>query len=482
MLPTPEPVAFLSYTHWDDESSGHFVVKFRQQLESELRTLSGRQMPVFHDAAIRWGENWFEALTQALDDARFLIAIITPSYLRSPMCRMEFLAFHRLEARAKRDDLILPLYYVECPELESEASASDEVIRVLRSRQYIDWRSLRNRSLRTVQTRERLTRCAKQIVGALDKHGMPTPSQTRAPLVRKDREPAVAPKPQAQPPADGRLSGAAALRAAFEARLSGRSVGREIHRPKELNAQEPLGGAIWLEAALHAYASRNFSQTIEVAARIAHGPIPELRGAAFVVLALGQLQAGVAPAEHVIHGMPDILTTLKRWAQSSEYKDATAVAYEDRLLAYLALEQAIVYLAIGESSLAESCFDFVKKYAHFVRGANGYPYLESVIALHSEFVNLMTSPSYRHDQKLDQHVRRVEALTAEQHSLGVLDIQARHVELLLRNEHALAAFARCGADWAVPPDIKDLRARLALFYFKVQPFGGEGTVADRIPG
>ena len=54
------------------------------------------------------------------DEARFFIPILTPSYFTSEACREELEKFLRAEADRGRNDLVLPIYYIECDVMEDE--------------------------------------------------------------------------------------------------------------------------------------------------------------------------------------------------------------------------------------------------------------------------------------------------------------------------------------------------------------------------
>ena len=93
---------------------------------------------------IAWGQNWQQRIDEALDVVTLLLVIITPSLFRSPPCRAEFARFLDRERALGRTDLILPVYYISAREMDDPAlRESDEMARVLTSRQFADWRELR---------------------------------------------------------------------------------------------------------------------------------------------------------------------------------------------------------------------------------------------------------------------------------------------------------------------------------------------------
>src|SRR5829696_1203460 len=113
------PVAFMSYAHRDNWDGR--LTRLRERLSREVSILRGEDFEIFQDSDdILVGENWRERIETSLDEAMFFIAIVTPSFFSSPYCRAELERFMTRERRLGRNDLILPVYYVEAPLLEEE--------------------------------------------------------------------------------------------------------------------------------------------------------------------------------------------------------------------------------------------------------------------------------------------------------------------------------------------------------------------------
>jgi parallel beta-helix repeat protein len=140
-----QPAAFMSYVRLDDQHDDGQLTQFRERLSAEVRVQTGEGFPIFQDRNdIAWGHNWQTRIDETLDAVTLLLVIITPSFFRSPACRAEVRRFLARERELGRQDLILPVYYVSCPELDDpERRNADELARVLASRQYADWRELR---------------------------------------------------------------------------------------------------------------------------------------------------------------------------------------------------------------------------------------------------------------------------------------------------------------------------------------------------
>lgn len=115
-----KPVAFMSYAHRDDRDE--YLTHLRQRLSGEVSVQTGEDFEIFQDRdGISWGQNWKRRIEGSLDEVTFLIAIITPSFFNSPHCRGELRRFIDREKKLDRDDLVLPIYYVDTPLVNNEA-------------------------------------------------------------------------------------------------------------------------------------------------------------------------------------------------------------------------------------------------------------------------------------------------------------------------------------------------------------------------
>ena len=74
--------------------------------------------------------------------------------LRVEACRDELTKFLNAKESAKRQDLILPIYYIQCPNLEEECFRdADDLAQIIHQRQRWDWRDLRLHSFRARKVR-----------------------------------------------------------------------------------------------------------------------------------------------------------------------------------------------------------------------------------------------------------------------------------------------------------------------------------------
>jgi F-box protein 11 len=169
------PLAFMSYVRFDDAHEDGKLTKFRERLSHEVRMQSGREFSIFQDHAdIKVGQDWKQRIDESLDGAKFLIAIITPSFFNSHYCRYELQRFFEREQRLGRNDLIFPVYYVNYPFLHDETRlAQDELAKKLMTRQFTDWRELRHEEFTSRQGGRMLERLAVQIRDAIERDHSP---------------------------------------------------------------------------------------------------------------------------------------------------------------------------------------------------------------------------------------------------------------------------------------------------------------------
>jgi formylglycine-generating enzyme required for sulfatase activity len=189
------PDAFLSYTRWDDRRRD--ITAFCKHLEHSVQDLTGKPFEIFQDVDdIQLGERWSDKLDQILSEARFFIPIVTPSYFESGPCRDELEKFLRAEAEHGRQDLVLPIYYIDSDILENgDLRADDPLAVAIHKRQRHDWRPLRFRSFNTKTVREAYEELARQIVRARRRvmPGMAMPGPRPEPQFAAER-PELSPK------------------------------------------------------------------------------------------------------------------------------------------------------------------------------------------------------------------------------------------------------------------------------------------------
>lgn len=175
------PAAFLSYAH-DDDKYEH-ITKFRERLGDEVQMVVGDEFIIFQDRKdIHWGQNWRQRLEDSIDEVTFLVPIITPRFFNRPYCREELQRFLEREKQLGRNDLVLPVYFIDTPLLnEDELRAKDQLAQAIASRQYADWRNLRHEPFTNPLVGRTLENLAMQIRDALPRVQIVRPPAAPAP-------------------------------------------------------------------------------------------------------------------------------------------------------------------------------------------------------------------------------------------------------------------------------------------------------------
>lgn len=177
-----KPAAFMTYAHLDNKY-GHLTT-FCERLSDQVQMQLGYEFPIFQDRKdIQWGQNWRQRIEDSLDEVTFLIPIITPGFFNSGVCREEFERFVEREKRLKRNDLILPVYYVNTPLLnDADLRLTDPLAELIASRQFADWRELRFELFTNPQVVKTLAHLAEEIRNALPRVQMKASATTSAAL------------------------------------------------------------------------------------------------------------------------------------------------------------------------------------------------------------------------------------------------------------------------------------------------------------
>ena len=165
------PIAFMSYVGLDDEHESGRLSSLRQRLSGEISMQTGQDLPIYHDRTTAlWARNWRDRVEGSDDPRTFLISIITPRYFQDQDCRADLEALIQREKRLRRQDLILPIYYVRCPLLDDDVQlARDSLARAIITHQYTDWREFRFEPLDSPELGRALESLAAQISESLER-------------------------------------------------------------------------------------------------------------------------------------------------------------------------------------------------------------------------------------------------------------------------------------------------------------------------
>jgi CheY-like chemotaxis protein len=174
-----QPDAFLSYTRRDDEFFSGAITSLRKLLELGVQVVTGQKhFSIFQDIdGVELGQQWQKRLDQAIVRTRFLIPIITPLFFQSDACRDELEKFMAHEKKQKRDDLILPVYFVTAPVLErADLLRDDAIATAISARQRDDWRLNANLPINDPQMRAAVMQLSLKIASAIDRAAVPSAS------------------------------------------------------------------------------------------------------------------------------------------------------------------------------------------------------------------------------------------------------------------------------------------------------------------
>jgi hypothetical protein len=159
----PELVGFFSYSRDDDEAFRGALTALRDGVARELGAQLGRNKRNFRlwqdQEAIAPGKLWESEIRAAVGQSVFFIPIITPRVVNSHYCQLEFTSFLEREKSLDRSDLVFPILYITVPALIDEARwRNDPVLAIVGTRQYIDWRPMRQMDPHTPVVREAIER------------------------------------------------------------------------------------------------------------------------------------------------------------------------------------------------------------------------------------------------------------------------------------------------------------------------------------
>lgn len=137
--------AFWSYAHSDDEGSEGQIRRLKEKLDHAYKRHRGEALASFFDRTgdhkIEWGEEWRSKISTTISGTTFFIPVVSPSYVKSPMCRQEFDEFSEKAKTSNLDELVMPILWVPVdPETEEEERIYDAA----KARQWMDWTSVRN--------------------------------------------------------------------------------------------------------------------------------------------------------------------------------------------------------------------------------------------------------------------------------------------------------------------------------------------------
>lgn len=159
-----EFAAFISYARHDDVHSSGEISEFHRRLALETKLQFGRETRVFFDTGIEWGQQWKDAIDGSLGNTSVLIPVMSPAFFQSKHCRQEVEIFLEYEKTMEATDLVRPIYFIECQEIETpDAFTKDEIVQTLVNRQHSDWRDFRFADQTSLELKRAYTQLARRI-------------------------------------------------------------------------------------------------------------------------------------------------------------------------------------------------------------------------------------------------------------------------------------------------------------------------------
>ena len=194
------PTGFWSYTTSDETSARGRLSQLRALLAAELQQQVGRtpKVNIFQDvAAIPPGREWETQIRNAIEEASFIVPIVTPGLLQSEWCCREVELFRQRERKLGVKALVFPVHYVDVSHVvidDASQCYDPAVLAFLRTRQWIDFRHLRFRNQEGEDVAIVIEGLARSILGALRTAAPGQPSaEAQRPQVQLDEPPSLSP-------------------------------------------------------------------------------------------------------------------------------------------------------------------------------------------------------------------------------------------------------------------------------------------------
>lgn len=161
-----ESKGFWSYVHADDAAEGERISQLARDIVDQMEMFTGEHITLFLDRdAIEWGQQWRDRIDEGLSAVAFFIPVLTPRYFQSSECRRELNFFARSASSLGVKELVLPILYVDLPSLRGD-NQGDELIELIKSFQWEDWRELRFSGRNSEDYRRGVARLARRLVEA----------------------------------------------------------------------------------------------------------------------------------------------------------------------------------------------------------------------------------------------------------------------------------------------------------------------------
>jgi hypothetical protein len=157
-------LGFWSYVHADDEVDMGRVVQLAKDIVANYEAIQAEEIELFLDAdSLHWGDAWKDKVDDALSNVAFFIPVITPRYFKRVECRRELQFFASKAKRLGISKLILPMLYIDVPELHEDVP-DDPLMQRVKEIQWRPWIDHRYKERGSEQYRQAVGQLAEELV------------------------------------------------------------------------------------------------------------------------------------------------------------------------------------------------------------------------------------------------------------------------------------------------------------------------------
>lgn len=173
----PVSHGFWSYVHDDDRAEGGRISDLATDVADQYRLHTTEELTLFRDKEhLGWGADWRRSIDRALEQANFLIPVITPRYFQRQECRRELDLFTRRAVELGVSTLVLPILWADNSDFR-ENPANDPLITLVRQLSWRDWTQLRFEPRTSGEYRRAVADLAEQLHKAgSEAEGVPVPT------------------------------------------------------------------------------------------------------------------------------------------------------------------------------------------------------------------------------------------------------------------------------------------------------------------
>jgi hypothetical protein len=105
--------AFMSFASHDDTYGNGKLSELCKRLSDEMRSQTGQQFAIFERGKTGFGQRIRRRVAEEINAATFFIAMLSPSFFTDEACREELALFLQRQQQLDRDDLVMPIYYID---------------------------------------------------------------------------------------------------------------------------------------------------------------------------------------------------------------------------------------------------------------------------------------------------------------------------------------------------------------------------------